>query len=57
MLAGSPGLSRDGAQTSATPVVPCAQVITGQPPFGGLPLGTLTEPEMASFAPCGVREE
>ena len=42
---------------SATPVVPCDQVITGQPPFGGLPLGTLTDPEMASLAPCGVREE
>ena len=41
---------------SALPVVPWAYVITGQPPFGGLPFGMLTEPETASSAPCGVRD-
>ena len=32
------------------------RMMTGQPPFGGLPLGMLTAPETASSAPCGVRE-
>ena len=43
-----------GAQESAAPVVPWAQVITGQPPFGGLPGGTLTEPETAVVSPWVV---
>jgi hypothetical protein len=30
--------------------------MTGQPPFGGLPFGMLTEPETASSVPCGVRD-
>ena len=29
------------------PVVPCAQLMTGQPPFGALPLGTETVPEFS----------
>ena len=33
------------------PVVPCAQLITGQPPFGALPFGTATVPETAIAAP------
>ena len=33
--------------------MPCAQVITGQPPFGGLPFGTATEPETAIRSRCG----
>jgi hypothetical protein len=44
---------REGAQESARPVVPWAQVITGQPPFGGLPFGTATEPETAIRSRCG----
>ena len=48
------GRTRVGAQESAAPVVPCAQLITGQPPFGALPLGTLTEPETTTWSPCGL---
>ncbi len=43
--------ARDGAQRSAIPVVPWAQLITGQPPFGALPLGTETVPETATALP------
>ena len=30
------------------PTVPCAQLMTGQPPFGALPLGIATSPETAT---------
>jgi hypothetical protein len=43
--------SVDGAHWSAMPVVPCAQVMSGQPPFGGFPLGTVTVPETATGLP------
>ena len=35
----------------ASPVVPCAQLITGQPPAGGIPLGTAIVPETARSFP------
>ncbi len=38
-------MSADGAHLSAVPVVPCAQLSTGQPPFGALPFGTATVPD------------
>ena len=41
---------------SAMPVVPWAYVITGHPPLGGLPLGTLTEPETAVRLPPGASD-
>jgi hypothetical protein len=49
--AGFAALSRDGAQASAMPVVPCAQPITGQPPLGARPLGTDTVPDTATGLP------
>src|SRR3954470_24898554 len=33
------------------PVVPCDQLMTGQPPLGALPLGTDTSPETAILPP------
>ena len=42
---------RDGVQRSAIPVVPWAQLITGQPPRGGLPRGMTTVPETAMGRP------
>jgi hypothetical protein len=44
--------SVDGAHWSAMPVVPCAQVTIGQPPFGGVPFGTVTVPETATGLPA-----
>jgi hypothetical protein len=41
-------LFQDGAQTSATPTVPWAQAISGQPPAGASPLGRKSEPETAT---------
>jgi hypothetical protein len=46
----------DGAQASAIPIVPCAQVITGQPPFGALPLGIATVPDTAIRLPSSACE-
>src|SRR3954466_15674783 len=43
--------SREGAHTSAMPVVPWSHVITGQPFFGALPFGTDTTPETAIGLP------
>jgi hypothetical protein len=37
---------------SAMPTVPCAHVITGQPPLGALPFGIATVPETATGAPA-----
>ncbi len=38
-------------QRAASPVVPCAQLITGQPPAGGVPVGIATVPETATSFP------
>ena len=48
--------ARDGAQLSAEPVVPCAQLSTGQPPAGGLPSGRTTRPDTATGSPWRLRE-
>jgi hypothetical protein len=45
-----------GAHASAMPTVPCAQLITGQPPFGALPFGTATSPETATVLPSTAVE-
>ena len=47
-------VSREGAHTSAVPVVPCAQEISGQPPGGGVPSGTATVPDTATGCPCHI---
>ncbi len=47
---------REGAQASAIPTVPCAHVITGQPPFGALPFGIATVPETATVLPSTACE-
>src|ERR671914_824289 len=44
--------SVDGAHGSATPTVPCAQLTTGQPSAGGVPLGTKITPVTAVFSPA-----
>ncbi len=41
---------------SAIPVVPCAQLSTGQPPAGGWPGGIETVPVTAVSCPARVRE-
>ena len=46
-----PAGSREGAHTSAMPVVPCAQVITGQPALGALPFGIATMPDTGTIVP------
>ncbi len=56
MCEGWPGASRDGAQMSATPVVPCAQLSTGQPPSGGWPGGIEIVPDTAVSRPARVLE-
>ena len=38
------------------PVVPCAQVMTGQPPLGALPFGIATVPETATGLPSTAVE-
>jgi hypothetical protein len=48
--------SRDGAQLSAMPVVPCAHVRIGQPPLGALPLGRVIVPLTASVLPAASVE-
>ncbi len=48
--------SREGAQLSAMPVVPCAHVRIGQPPFGALPFGTVIVPLTASGLPAASVE-
>src|SRR3954447_11278066 len=43
--------SREGAHTSAMPVVPWSHVITGQPFFGALPFGPDPTPDTAIALP------
>ena len=38
------------------PVVPCAHEITGQPPFGALPFGTVSVPDTATALPVALVE-
>ncbi|MFC7539971.1 hypothetical protein ACFQU2_11635 [Siccirubricoccus deserti] len=45
-----------GAHIGARPVVPWAQVMTGQPPAGGVPAGMATVPETATLFPAGSVE-
>ncbi len=45
---------RDGAHCGPFPVVPCAQLISGQPPGGGSPRGVATVPETATMLPSGA---
>jgi hypothetical protein len=40
----------------AMPVVPCVQVISGQPPIGGVPRGIDTVPDTAIGLPSALRE-
>ena len=47
---------RDGAQSSAIPVVPWPQLMTGQPPSGGVPEGSETTPETATGSPFALVE-
>src|SRR3954469_16579472 len=49
--AGLSVVSREGAHTSAMPVVPWSYEITGQPFFGALPFGTDTVPDTAIGLP------
>ena len=46
----------EGAHIRATPLVPWAQAMTGQPPRGGEPAGISTTPETASGAPSSARD-
>ena len=41
---------------SATPVVPCVQLSTGQPPAGGRPTGIDIVPDTAMSCPASVLE-
>jgi len=36
--------------------VPCAHEITGQPPFGALPFGTVSVPDTATALPVALVE-
>ena len=46
----------EGAQLSARPPPPCAQVTTGRPPCGAGPVGATTTPETAMSWPSTARE-
>ena len=47
----------DGAHESARPVVPCAHVMTGHPPFGGVPFGIARSPVTAIVWPASEVDE
>ena len=47
---------RDGAQLSAMPWVPCAQLMTGRPPRAPRSVGATTTPDTATSEPSMARE-
>ena len=47
---------REGAQLSAMPCVPWAQLITGRPPAGAASVGATMTPETATSDPSTARE-
>ncbi len=46
----------EGAHMRATPLVPCAHAMTGQPRRGGDPAGISTAPEAATGVPSSARD-